>query len=450
MPTITEVDVVDVRFPTSATLDGSDAMNPDGDYSAAYVQLHTSDDALTGFGLTFTIGRGTDLCVQAARQLAGPLLGRDVDEVAANMGATYREIVADSQLRWLGPEKGVVHLAAAAVLNAAWDLVARRAGKPLWRLFAEMSPAELVSICDFRYLTDAITPARARDMLERLAPTRQERIDALLDTGYPAYTTSPGWLGYDDDKLRRLLREAVAEGWTHVKLKVGADLADDRRRLAIARAELGPDRQLMIDSNQVWDVPQAIEWVRALREYTPLWIEEPTSPDDVLGHAAIRQAVAPVGVATGEHAHNRVMFKQLFQAGSIDFCQLDSCRLASLHEIVPVMLMAAKYGVPVCPHAGGVGLCEYVQHLSAIDYVCISGRLDGRVVEYVDNLHEHFVDPVQIRDGHYLMPTAPGYSIEMHATSIERYRYPDGQYWRAQLHPTSGSTDGPTPALSVA
>lgn len=445
MPTITEVDVVDVRFPTSATLDGSDAMNPDGDYSAAYVRLHTSDARLAGFGLTFTIGRGTDLCVQAARQLARPLIGRDVDEIAADMGATYREIVADSQMRWLGPEKGVVHLAAAAVLNAAWDLVARRAERPLWRLFAEMTPAEIVRICDFRYLTDAITPAEAQAMLERLEPTRAARIEALVAGGYPAYTTSPGWLGYDDDKLRRLLREAVAEGWTHVKLKVGANLGDDRRRLAIARAELGPDRHIMIDCNQVWDVGQAIEWVNALAEFRPLWIEEPTSPDDVLGHAAVRAAVAPVGVATGEHAHNRVMFKQLFQARSIDFCQLDSARLASLHEIVPVMLMAAKFGVPVCPHAGGVGLCEYVQHLSAIDYVCVSGRLDGRVIEYVDHLHEHFVDPVVIDRAHYRMPEAPGYSIEMHANSIERYRYPDGGYWAATLRSPTG---GAAPALS--
>ncbi|HEX8346052.1 MAG TPA: enolase C-terminal domain-like protein [Actinoplanes sp.] len=450
MPTITAVDVVDVRFPTSATLDGSDAMNPDGDYSAAYVRLGTSDGQLTGYGLTFTIGRGTDLCVQAARQLARPLLGRDVDDIAADMGATYREIVADSQMRWLGPEKGVVHLAAAAVLNAAWDLVARRARRPLWRLFAEMTPAEMVRIGDFRYLTDAITPAEAEALLERLAPTRQERIDTLSATGYPAYTTSPGWLGYDDDKLRRLLREAVADGWTHVKLKVGADLADDRRRLAIARAELGPDRHIMIDSNQVWDVPQAIEWVRALGEYAPLWIEEPTSPDDVLGHAAIRRAVAPIGVATGEHAHNRVMFKQMLQAGSIDYCQLDSCRLASLNEIVPVMLMAAKFGVPVCPHAGGVGLCEYVQHLSIIDYVCVSGRLDGRVVEYVDNLHEHFVDPVVIDNGRYRVPEAAGYSIEMHAASIERYRYPDGEYWRSALRGTHHPAGGAAPALSVA
>jgi L-fuconate dehydratase len=343
-----------------------------------------------------------------------------------------------------------VHLAAAAVLNAAWDLVARRAGKPLWRYLVDLSPAELVAVCDFRYLTDAVTPEQARELLEELAPTRQDRVAELLSAGYPAYTTSPGWLGYDDDKLRRLLREAIAEGWTHVKLKVGANLDDDRRRLAIARAELGPDRKLMIDANQVWDVPQAIEWVRALSEFSPLWIEEPTSPDDVLGHAAVRRAVAPVGVATGEHAHNRVMFKQLFQAGAIDYCQLDSCRLASVNEILPVMLMAARFGVPVCPHAGGVGLCELVQHLSIVDYVCVSGRLDNRVIEYVDHLHEHFLDPVVVEKGRYRVPERPGYSAEMYAASIERYRYPDGSHWRAALAPgdaseplaTSGSVAG--------
>jgi L-fuconate dehydratase len=430
MPVITAVEVIDVRFPTSATLDGSDAMNPDGDYSAAYVVLSTDDDTLAGYGLTFTIGRGTDLCVLAARQLARPLLGRDVDELAGTMGPTYREILADSQLRWLGPEKGVVHLAAAAVLNAAWDLVARRAGKPLWRLIAEMSPDELVDICDFRYLTDVLTPDEARGMLERLAPTRGERIAHLAAVGYPAYTTSPGWLGYSDEKLRRLCQEAIADGWHHVKLKVGANLDDDRRRLAIARAELGPDRTLMIDANQVWDVPQAIEWVNQLAEFSPLWIEEPTSPDDIAGHAAIRKAVAPIGVATGEHVHNRVMFKQLLRAGAIDFCQIDSCRLASVNEILPVLLMAAKYDVPVCPHAGGVGLCELVQHLSMVDYICVSGSLQGRVIEYVEHLHEHFTDPVQLTKAHYQLPARPGYSAQMLPESVADYRYPDGKYWQ--------------------
>ncbi len=428
MPTITSVNVIDIRFPTSATLDGSDAMNPDGDYSAAYVVLETDDGDLAGYGLTFTIGRGNDLCVAAARQIGARLAGRDVDELAGDLGGLYREIMADSQMRWLGPEKGVVHLSAAGVLNAAWDLAARRAGKPLWRFVADMTPEELVAACDFRYLSDVLTPAEAIGMLARLAPTREERIAELAEHGYPAYTTSPGWLGYDDGKLRRLCREAVADGWTHVKLKVGANVEDDVRRLSIAREELG-DRVLMIDANQVWDVPQAIEWVNRLAPYEPLWIEEPTSPDDVLGHAAIRKAIAPVGVATGEHCHNRVMFKQLLQAGAIDFCQIDSCRLASVNEIVPVLLMAAKFGVPVCPHAGGVGLCELVQHMAVVDYVCVSGSLEGRVLEYVDHLHEHFTDPVRIERGRYLLPEKPGYSARMHSESIDAYRYPDGHQW---------------------
>ncbi|GLX99042.1 enolase C-terminal domain-like protein [Herbidospora sp. NBRC 101105] len=431
MPTITAVDVIDVRFPTSATLDGSDAMNPDGDYSAAYVVLGTDDDALTGYGLTFTIGRGNDLCVAAARQIAARLNGRDVDGLAADLGGLYREIMADSQMRWLGPEKGVVHLAAAAVLNAAWDLAARRAGKPLWRLVADMTPEEIVAACDFRYLSDVLTPAEAVEMLARLWPTREERVAELAERGYPAYTTSPGWLGYDDGKLRRLVREAVADGWTHVKLKVGADLDDDLRRLAIAREELG-NRHLMIDANQVWDVPDAVSWVNRLAAFEPLWIEEPTSPDDVLGHAAIRKAIAPVGVATGEHCHNRVMFKQLLQAEAIDYCQIDSCRLASVNEIIPILLMAAKFGVPVCPHAGGVGLCEIVQHLSVIDYVCVSGSLEGRVLEYVDHLHEHFTDPVRIDGGRYRLPGAPGYSAQMRPESVAAYRYPDGPRWARQ------------------
>jgi L-fuconate dehydratase len=430
MPRVLSVQVLDLRFPTSATLDGSDAMNPDGDYSAAYVLVRTDRPGLVGHGLTFTIGRGTDLCVRAAEQLGRQLVGRDVDRLCAGgMAELYRDIVADSQYRWLGPEKGVVQLAAAAVLNAGWDLVAKHAGKPLWRFLCDLTPAELADLCDFRYLSDVLTRAEAEDMLAALAPTRERRVQELLERGYPAYTSSPGWLGYDDGKLRRLVREAVRDGWTHVKLKVGGDLADDVRRLGIAREELGPDRTLMIDANQVWDVGQAVAWIGELARFQPRWIEEPTSPDDVAGHAAIRKAVAPIGVATGEHAHNRVMFKQFLQAGAIDYCQVDSCRVASIHEILPVLLMAAKFGVPVCPHAGGVGLCEYVQHLSIVDYVCVSGALDGRITEYVDNLHEHFVHPVDVRDGRYRLPTAPGYSIEMRPESLARYRYPDGVAW---------------------
>jgi L-fuconate dehydratase len=429
MPTITGFRVHDVRFPTSLDADGSDAMNKDGDYSAAYVVLET-DDALRGFGFTFTIGRGNDLCVEAARQRALPLVGRDVDELLDDLGATYRELASDTQLRWLGPEKGVVHLAMAAVMNALWDMAARRAGVPLWRLLVEMSPEQLVDAADLRYLSDVLTRDEAIAMLSAAAPRRRERLDDLRARGgYPCYTTSAGWLGYSDDRLRSLLRTAMDEGHRHFKLKVGADLDEDRRRLRIAREVIGWDAHLMIDANQVWDVPQAIEWVTALSEFRPLWIEEPTSPDDVLGHAAIRRAVAPIGVATGEHGMNRVLFKQMFQAEAIDFCQLDSARLASVNEILSVYLMAHKFGVPVCPHAGGVGLCELVQHLSVFDYVALSGSLDNRVTEYVDHLHEHFVDPVVVARGHYRLPAAPGYSAELREESVERYRFPDGEYW---------------------
>jgi L-fuconate dehydratase len=441
MATITGVRVEDVRFPTSVTADGSDAMNKDADYSAAYVVLETDAPdpdkpggaPLGGYGLTFTIGRGNDIVAEAARQQAAALVGRDVDELAADMGAVYRDLTADSQLRWLGPEKGVVHLSLAAVLNAAWDLVARRAGKPLWRVLVDMSPEELVGIADLRYLSDALTREEALAILRAREDTRKERLARLEQTGYPVYTTSAGWLGYSDDKLRRLCQEAVDGGYQHVKLKVGASLAEDIRRLTIAREVLGPDRALMIDANQVWDVPQAIEWMGVLARFDPLWIEEPTSPDDILGHAAIRRAVAPIGVATGEHCHNRVMFKQLFQAGAIDYCQLDTGRLASINEIVAVLLLAAKFGVPVCPHAGGVGLCEMVQHVSVLDYVAIGGDLDGRVTEYVDHLHEHFTDPCLVADRGagtaYVLPSRPGYSTQMYEESLNRFRFPHGTYW---------------------
>jgi L-fuconate dehydratase len=430
MTTITGARVYDVRFPTSLSLDGSDAMNKDGDYSAAYVILDTDDPSLRGFGFTFTIGRGNDLCVEAARQRARPLIGRSVEEVVGDLGATYRSLASDTQLRWLGPEKGVVHLAMAAVMNAVWDLAARRAGKPLWRLLTDMSPEQLVDAADLRYLSDALTREEAIALLAEMAPTRAERIaDLEARGGYPCYTTSAGWLGYSDDKLRRLLAEAVDEGYRHVKLKVGADLEDDIRRLRIAREVIGWDAKLMIDANQVWDVPEAVEWVRSLSEFKPLWIEEPTSPDDVLGHAAIRHAVAPIGVASGEHGMNRVLFKQMFQAGAIDFCQLDAARLASVNEILGVYLMAKKFGVPVCPHAGGVGLCELVQHLSIFDYVAVSGTLEDRVTEFVDHLHEHFTDPCVVVDGNYRLPTKPGYSAEMFDESVAEYSFPDGRYW---------------------
>ncbi|WP_308493462.1 L-fuconate dehydratase [Microbacterium terrisoli] len=433
MTVITSVDVTDVRFPTSLSADGSDAMNKDGDYSAAYVHLRTDDPDLAGYGFTFTIGRGNDICALAARDRAQPLVGRDVAEITDDLGGIYRELASDSQLRWLGPEKGVEHLAMAAVMNAVWDLAARRAGKPLWQLLTDMTPEQMADVCDLRYLSDALTRDEVVSMLSELAPTRAARVAELSQTGYPCYTTSAGWLGYSDEKLRRLCQEAVDDGYSHIKLKVGANLEDDVRRCRIAREVIGDDVHLMIDANQVWDVPQAIEWVQALAEFRPLWIEEPTSPDDVLGHAAVRKAVAPIGVASGEHGMNRVLFKQMFQAEALDYCQLDSARLASLNEIIPVFLMAKKYGVPVCPHAGGVGLCELVQHLSVFDYVAVSGSLENRVTEYVDHLHEHFVDACIVRDGAYALPQAPGYSAQMHAESVAEYAYPDGGYWSARV-----------------
>ncbi|MCC2320855.1 L-fuconate dehydratase [Cellulomonas xiejunii] len=435
---ITAVDVEDVRFPTSLTADGSDAMNKDGDYSAAYVVLRTdgtdADGApLAGYGLTFTTGRGNDIVGIAARQQAALLVGRDVEEMVADMGGVYRDLTADAQMRWLGPEKGVVHLSLSAVMNAAWDLAGRVAGKPVWRLLADMTPEQLVDVADLRYLSDALTRDEAIALLRAQEGGKAERIAELERTGYPCYTTSAGWLGYSDEKLRRLCQEAVDEGYQHIKLKVGADLEEDVRRCGIARDVIGPDRALMIDANQVWDVDQAIEWTNALARFDLLWIEEPTSPDDVLGHAAIRRGVAPVGVATGEHGHNRVMFKQFMQAGAMDYCQLDAGRLASLNEIVAVLLLAAKFGVKVCPHGGGVGLCEMVQHISMLDFVAVSGSREGRVTEYVDHLHEHFTDPCVVREAAYVLPSRPGYSTQMHEASVAEFRFPDGAYWAGRL-----------------
>jgi L-fuconate dehydratase len=320
-------------------------------------------------------------------------------------------------------------MATAAVVNAVWDLWAKAEGKPLWQLLAGLSPEELVRCIDFRYITDAITPAEAIDLLSRNVESRAAREAELLRDGYPAYTTSAGWLGYSDDKIRRLCREGIADGWSHFKIKVGRDLTDDIRRSAIIREVIGPDRKLMMDANQVWDVGDAIASMRELARFDPWWIEEPTNPDDVLGHAAIAHAIAPVGVATGEQCQNRVIFKQLMQAGAIRFCQIDACRLGGVNEVLAVLLLAAKFGIPVCPHAGGVGLCEYVQHLAIFDYICVSASLEDRIVEYVDHLHEHFLDPVVVRDGRYVPPTAPGYSITMKSESLRAYSYPDGPIW---------------------
>jgi L-fuconate dehydratase len=428
---VTGFDTVDVRFPTSAQLDGSDAMNPAPDYSAAYVILRTSDPALEGHGFTFTIGRGTEICVQAIRALAPAVVGDKAEELFADMGGLWRRLVGDSQLRWLGPEKGVIHLATAAVVNAVWDLYAKARGKPLWKLLADLEPEEIVALVDFRYLTDALTPDQALELLRAKAPTRQEREAHLLAGGYPAYATSPGWLGYDDDKLRRRCREAVEAGFTHVKLKVGANLRDDLRRLRIAREAVGPDVGLALDANQVWSVPEAIAWMAELAPFDPWWIEEPTSPDDVLGHAAIARAIAPIRVVTGEHVPNRVVFKQLLQAGAVAACQVDACRLAGVNEVVAVLLLAARFGVPVCPHAGGVGLCELVVHLSAFDYIAVSGSLEERMIEYVDHLHEHFTEPVRVRGGRYLLPQSPGYAA-MTPRALATHRFPDGPAWSAR------------------
>ncbi len=431
--TITGVHVKDVRFPTSRTLAGSDAMNTDPDYSAAYVILETDHLlGLEGHGLTFTIGRGNELCTAAITALAPLVVGKTLDGFTANMGAFWKMITGDSQLRWLGPEKGVIHLATGAMVNAVWDLYAKTEGKPVWKLVAEMSPEKLISCIDFTYITDAITPQEALDLLRKKADTKQERIDKLIKDGYPAYTTSAGWLGYSDDKMRRLCKEAKAAGFKHMKIKVGSDLKDDMRRAAIIREEIGTDLRLMMDANQKWDVDEAIDNMAHLKKFDPWWIEEPTSPDDILGHAKIAKAIHPIKVATGEHCQNRVMFKQLMQANAIGICQIDSCRVGGVNEILAILLMAAKFNIPVCPHAGGVGLCEYVQHLSMIDYIAISGSLEDRIIEYVDHLHEHFLDPVVIKNGAYMPPMVPGYSITMNKKSLEDYSFPEGIVWQTE------------------
>lgn len=434
--TVTDFEVHDIRFPTSEQLDGSDAMNPDPDYSAAYVVLRTdaADEdggGIEGHGFCFTIGRGNEVMAAAIEALRPYLTGRPVPRTAADLGELYRELTHDSQLRWLGPEKGVMHMAAGAVLNAAWDLAAKHAGRPVWQFLAGMTPEELVSLVDFRYLTDALTPEEALAILRAAEPGRAERAERLRAEGYPAYTTSPGWLGYSDDKLVRLAKEAVADGFTQIKLKVGGDVGDDVRRLALAREAVGTGVRIAVDANQRWDVADAVEWMTALAPYDPHWIEEPTSPDDVLGHAAVR-AGQPVKVATGEHVANRVVFKQLLQAGAVDFVQIDAARVAGVNENLAILLLAAKFGVPVCPHAGGVGLCELVQHLSMFDYVAVSGTWEDRVIEYVDHLHEHFVDPTVIKAGRYTAPATPGFSARMHPESIAAHRYPEGPVWQAR------------------
>ena len=425
---ITEVLARDIRFPTSRNLDGSDAMHASPDYSAAYVVLRT-DGGIEGHGLTFTCGRGTEVCVAAIDALKPFVLGKTLESISADMSAFWRSLTSDGQLRWIGPEKGALHLATAAVVNAVWDLYAKRERKPLWKLLVDMTPEELVACIDFRYITDALTPEDALQILRKNSPTRAAREAEMRQQGYPAYTTSAGWLGYSDEKLRNLCREGVADGWTHFKIKVGTNLTDDIRRCTIMREEIGPQRKLMMDANQVWGVNEAIENMKQLAKFDPWWIEEPTSPDDVLGHATIARAIAPIGVATGEQCQNRMIFKQLLQANAIRFCQIDSSRLGGVNEVLAVLLMAAKFGVPVCPHAGGVGLCEYVQHLAIFDYIAVSASLADRIIEYVDHLHEHFVDPVKIVNSRYVAPAAPGYSATMKPESLDEYEFPNGPAW---------------------
>jgi L-fuconate dehydratase len=428
--TFVSVETHDIRFPTSRSLDGSDAMNLDPDYSAAYVVIRTdATDGLEGHGFVFSIGRGNEVLITAIEALTRHVVGRSVEATLADLGGFSQALIGDSQLRWLGPEKGVAHMAIGAVVNAMWDLKAKRANKPMWLLLSEMSPEEIVDLVDFRYLTDALTRDEALEILRAAVPGREARVAALREKGYPAYTTSPGWLGYSDEKLARLCREAAAEGFTQVKLKVGGCLEDDIRRMGIARDVLGSDFPIAIDANQRWDVEPAIEWVDALATFDPWWIEEPTSPDDVLGHAAIRRGVRPIKVATGEHVQNRVIFKQLMQAEAIDIVQIDSTRVGGVNENIAIILLAAKFGLPVCPHAGGVGLCELVQHLSMFDFVAVTGTTEGRVIEFVDHLHEHFIDPVVIRDGSYLAPEAAGFGATMKSESIERFTFPSGPEW---------------------
>ena len=422
--TITGFETHDLRFPTSEHLDGSDAMNPDPDYSAAYCILRTNAAGMCGYGMTFTIGRGNELCVAAIHSLASLLVGQPLEALMRRPVDLYRRLTADSQLRWVGPEKGVIHLAAAAVINAVWDLWARAREKPVWRLVGEMSPEEFVAAVDFRYLADALTEPEALELLRARLPGKPDRIARLVDSGYPSYTTSAGWLGYGDEALRAKCRDLKARGWSHFKIKVGRDLEDDLRRCRVLRDEMGPEARMMIDANQVWDVPEAIEWVGALAKFDPWFVEEPTHPDDILGHLAIARAIAPIRVATGEMCHNRIMFKQFMQSGALQVCQLDSCRLGGVNEVMAVLLLAERFSIPVCPHAGGVGLCEYVQHISMIDYVCVSGTLDGRVAEYSDHLHEHLHDPVVMRAGCYMPPEMPGYGVRFTDAAIEHFSFP--------------------------
>ena len=429
---IIRLDTTDLRFPTSESLDGSDARNKAPDYSAAYIEMET-ESGLTGNGLIFTIGRGNDICCHAVESMRHLVVGRDFDDIRADIGGFYKGLRSDSQLQWLGPQKGVIHMATGGIVNTIWDMVARHAGKPVWRLLADMSAEQFVDCLDLEHVSDVLTREEALDIVRDNQAGKQARIDALHASGFPAYTTSAGWLGYSDEKLRRLCREALDAGFRHIKIKVGEALADDVRRCRIVRDIIGPHGILMLDANQVWEIDQAIESMRALKEFSPWFIEEPTHPDDVLGHRKIRQSLNGIKVATGEHCQNRILFKQLIESDAIDIVQIDACRMAGLNEILTVCLMAAKYGKPVCPHAGGVGLCEYVQHISMIDYAQVSAEIGDRVIEFVDHLHEHFEAPCEVLNGAYRAPSAPGFSIRILPETLAAFRYPNGREWAARL-----------------
>lgn len=429
MSIIESVRCSDVRFPTSLELDGSDAVNVDPDYSAAYVEI-TTDKGESGYGMVFTCGRGNELVTAGMETYGELLLGRDTDDLVNNLGDSARRLVHDSQLRWLGPEKGVSHMACGGLINALWDLRARREGKPLWLLLSEMSADELVSTVDFTHIRNALTPEDAADILTRGQAGKAARIAELKEHGYPAYTTTPGWLGYSDEKLVRLSKEAVESGFGMIKLKVAGSIEDDRRRLALARQAVGPDIRIAIDANQRWEEQEAIDWINQLQEFEPYWIEEPTSTDDILAHGAIRRAVSPVKVATGEAVQNRIIFKQMLQAGSIDILQIDATRVAGVNENIANLLLAARFDTPVCPHAGGVGLCELVQHFSFFDYAAVSTSMDDRVIEYVDHLHEHFAEPVVVANGRYRAPSLPGVGAQILAGSASAWTYPSGSGWQ--------------------
>lgn len=426
---IESIEAVDIRFPTSRTGAGSDAINTDPDYSAAYCIVHTNHPELKGYGLTFTNGRGNDLCVAAIEELGKLVTGMTMDQIMKDMAGFWRRVTGDTQLRWLGPQKGILHMSAGALINAIWDLLARMNEKPLWLLISEMTPEELVRCIDFTDLQDVLTESEALAILKKQESSRSIRVDALIKRGYPAYTTSIGWLGYSDDQIRSLTRDALAKGWSAFKIKVGKDTELNKRRSELIRDVIGPANKLMMDANQCWEREEAVKQIKALVPYDPWWIEEPIHPDDILGYQYVRQKVTPVRIAMGEHCHNRVMFKQFIQSHAIDVCQIDSCRVAGVNEVISIMLMVAKYDIPVCPHAGGVGLCEYVQHLSMIDYVCISGTMQNRVIEYVDHLHNHFVDPVVIRNARYMPPSKPGYSVKIKEQSKKDYTFPTGKIW---------------------